>query len=113
MDFIILLTFNASGHAFFGKDCPIDHMFEPFKLFDDNVHLILAGVPKVFMKGPVNALDEIATIIEERYLSKPGALYDASDPIKEYERLAKDGGLVSRLPHRVLLRVLTDCRAGQ
>ena len=97
-DFIVPLTFNASGHAFFGKDCPVNDLFEPFKLFDDNFHLLLAGVPKMFMKGPVRAFDELAIVIEERYLSRPDALDDASDLIKEYERILKEGGFVSRPP---------------
>ena len=95
-DFIVPLTFDASGHAFFGKDCPISDLFKPFKLFDNNFHLFLAGVPKMFMKGPVDALEELVTIIEERYLSKPDALDDASDMIKEYGRIIREGGFVSR-----------------
>jgi len=110
-DFIVPLTFNASGHAFFGKYCPVNDLFKPFKLFDDNFHLLLAGVPKMFMKGPVSAFDELTTIIEERYLSKPNALDDASDVIKEYERITKEGGFVSRPPHTRLLHVLTNRRA--
>ena len=102
-DFIVPLTFDASGHAFFGKDCPVHDLFKPFKLFDDSFHLLLAGVPRMFVKGPVNALDELTTIIEERYLSKPGALDDAFDVIKEYERMIKESGFVSRFhPHAQL-----------
>lgn len=104
-DFIVPLTFDGSGHAFFGKDCPVHDLFEPFKLFDDSFHLLLAGVPKMFMKGPVSALDELTTIVEEKYLSKPGAVDDASHLIKEYERIIKEGGFVSRplpLMHRFL-----------
>jgi hypothetical protein len=95
-DFIVPLTFDASGHAFLGKDCPVHDLFKPFKLFDDNLHLLLAGVPRIFMKGPVNALDELATIIEERYLSKPSALDDAFGVIEECERIAKESGFVSQ-----------------
>lgn len=95
-DFIVPLTFDASGYAFFGKDCPIQDLFRPFKLFDDNFHLLLAGAPKMFMKGTINALDDVATIIDERYLSKPNALDDASDVIKEYERIVKEKGFVSQ-----------------
>lgn len=95
-DFIVPLTFDASGHAFFGKDCPVRDLLKPFKLFDDNFHFLLAGVPRMFMKGPVNALNGLATIIEERYLSKPSALDDACDLMKEYERVAKESGFVSR-----------------
>ena len=98
-DFIVPLTFDASGCAFFGNDCPVDDLFKPFKLFDDNFHLLLAGIPKMFMKGPVAALDDLATIIEEKYLSKPNAMDDASDLVKEYERITKEGGFVSRSPH--------------
>ena len=47
------------------------------------------------MKGSVNALDELATIIEERYLSKPGTLDDAFGMIKEYERVAEESRFVS------------------
>ena len=96
-EFIVPLTFDASGHAFFGKDCPVGDLFEPFRLFDNSFHLFLAGIPKIFMKGPVNALDQLTTIIEERYLLKPDALDDASDVVKECERITKAGGFVSYL----------------
>ena len=97
-DFIVPLTFEASGHAFFGQHCPVNDLFEPFKLFDNNFHLLLAGVPKMFMRGPVTALDNLATIIEEGYLLKPGAMDEASDVIKEYERITKEGGFVRCSP---------------
>jgi len=111
-DFIVPLTFEASGQAFFGKHCPTKELFKPFKLFDDNFHLLLAGVPKMLMKGPVNALEELARVVEEQYLSKPNALDDASDVIKEYERIVTEGGFVSRLSVCIAyLYVLTSCWA--
>ena len=94
-DFIVFLAFDASGHAFFGKDCPVDDLFKPFKVFDDYFHLLIAGVPKIFLKDAVNSLNELATIIEERFLSKPNALDDASDLIKEYDRIIREDGFVS------------------
>ena len=97
-DFIVPLTFDTSSRVFFGKHCPVDDLFKPFKLFDDNVHLILAGFPRMFMKGPVTALDDMVTIIEEKYLSKPGAMDDASDLVKEFERITREGGFVSHSP---------------
>ena len=97
-DFVVPLTFEAAGHTFLGKDCPVSDLYEPFKQFDDSFHLLVAGVPKMFMKGPVNALNKLTTIIEEKYLSKPDALDDASDMIREYDRIAKEGGFVSRSP---------------
>ena len=95
-DFIVPLTFDTSGHAFFRKDCPVRDLFKPFKLFDDNFHFLLAGVPRMSMKGPINDLDEMATIIEERYLSKPSALDDAFGAIREHGRVTKESGFVSR-----------------
>ena len=116
-DSIVPLVFTTSSHALLGKGFPVNDLFEPFKLFDDNFHLFLAGVPKAPMKGPVNALDEMITIVEERYLSKPNALDDASTMIREYERMAKGRGFVSRSPPhahtRAVLRVLTDCWTEQ
>ncbi|KAF9646400.1 cytochrome P450 [Thelephora ganbajun] len=105
-DFIVPLTFDASGHAFFGKDFPVNEFLEPFKSFDDNFHLLLAGVPKIFMRGPVNALDRLVTIIEEKYLSKPHALDDAFDLIKEYERLTKESGFNTRDVARLIVTFL-------
>ena len=102
-DFIVPLTFDASAHAFFGKDCPISDLLKPFRLFDNNFHLLLAGIPKMFMKGPVKALDDLVSIVVERYLSKPGALDDASELIKAYHRIIKDDGFVSRSPHHKTL----------
>ena len=95
-DFIVPLAFDASSYAFLGKDCPVHDLFKPFGLFDNNFHLILAGVPRMLMRGPIDALNELATILEERYVSKPSALDDAFDMIKEYERMVKEGGFVSR-----------------
>ena len=97
-DFIVPLTFDGSSRAFFGKHCPVDDLFKPFKLLDDNIHLLMAGVPRMFTKGPVTALDDLVTIIEEKYLSKPDAMDDASDMVKELERVTKEGGFVSRSP---------------
>ena len=94
-DFIVPLTFEASAHAFFGKNCPVGDLFKPFRLFDANFHLLLAGIPKIFMKGPAKALDQLATIIEERYLSKPDALDDASEIVKAYDRIIRDDGFAS------------------
>ena len=104
-DFIVPLTFDASSRAFFGKHCPVNDLFKPFKLFDDNVHLMLAGVPKMFTKGPVTALDDLATIIKEKYLSKPNAMDGASDLVKEFERMTREGGFVSRFPLTTLLHI--------
>lgn len=103
-DFIVPLTFDASARAFFGKECPVGDLLKPFRLFDNNFHLLLAGIPKFFMKGPVKALDELATIVDERYLSKPDALDDASEMVKAYDRITKDDGFVSRPLHKTSLR---------
>ena len=97
-DFIIPLTFDASSRAFFGKHYPLNDLSEPFKLFDDKAHLLLAGVPKMFMKGTVAALDDLSTIIEEKYFSKPDAMDDASEIIREFDRVTKEGGFVSGSP---------------
>ena len=111
--FIVPLAFDASSRAFFGKHFPVNDLFKPFKLFDQSIHLILAGVPKVFMKGSVTALDDLATIIEEKYLSKPNALDDAADLVKEFERMTREGGFLSRSPpHTTFRRVLTGYRTG-
>lgn len=106
-DFIVPLTFDASARAFFGKDCPVGDMLKPFRSFDDNFHLLLAGIPKIFMRGPFKALDELATIVQERYLSKPDALDDASELIKAYHRIIKDDGFVSHPLHTILCCDLT------
>jgi hypothetical protein len=103
-DFIVSLTFEASSRAFFGKDCPIDDLFKPFKLFDNNFHLFLGGIPKMFIKGPVKALGELATILDEKYFSKPNALDDASELIQEYKRVAIGEGFVSYPLHMPSLR---------
>ena len=110
-DFIVPVTFDVSSRAFFGEHCPIDDLFKPFWVFDDNFLLLLAGVPKLFLRTPVAALDDLATIIEEKYFLKPGAMDDACDLVKEYERIPREGGFVSCSPARMLLHVLTGCRA--
>ena len=116
-DFIVPLTFDASVYAFFGKGCPVGDLLEPFKLFDNNFHLLLTGVPKMFMKGPVKALEDLTTIVGERYLSNPDALDDASEIVKAYHRTIMDAGFVrcslyktlapfDRLPSRILEKLL-------
>ena len=110
-DFIVPLTFDASGRAFFGEHCPVSDLFKPFKLFDDSFHFLMAGVPKMFMRGPVAALDKMATIIEQ-YLANPSAVDDACDLVKEYERITREGEFVSRF-HTLFLQALTFCRAEQ
>ena len=105
-DFIVPLTFQASGHAFFGQHCPVDDLFKPFKLFDNSFHLFLAGLPKVFLKAPVAALDDLATIIEEKYLSRPNVMDDACDMVKEYDGMVKEAGFVSSSLRTTILRVL-------
>jgi len=110
-DFIVPLMFQASGHAFFGQHCPVDDLLKPFRLFDDSFHLILAGVPKMFLKAPVTALENLATIVEEKYLVKSNAMDDASDIVKEYDRMIKEAGFVSNPSlQTVPLRVLTGRR---
>lgn len=110
-DFTVPPTFDTSGHAFFGKDCPIHDLFKQFKLLGDNFRF-LVGVPRMFMKGPVNTLNRLVTIIKERYLSKPIALGGAFEVTKEFERVTKESGFVSRSsPHTTLLRGLTNRRA--
>ena len=112
-DFIVPLAFDASSRAFFGKHFPVNDLFKPFKPFDQSIHLILAGVPKVFMKGSVTAPDDPTTTTEEKYLSKPNAMDDAADLVKEFERMTREGGFVSRSPpHTTLRRVLTGYRTG-
>lgn len=94
-DFVVPLVFEPSSYAIFGKHCPVDDLFKPLKLFDNKSHLMLGGIPKIFMKEPAAALDDMATIFEERYLLNPNAMDDASDIIKEYERIIREGGFVS------------------
>ena len=94
-DFIVPLAFEASGHAFFGKDCPVADLFKPFKVFDRYFHLLIAGVPRMFLRNAVDSLNELTTIIDEHLLSKPNALDDASDLIKGYDRIIKEDGFVS------------------
>ena len=97
-DFITPLAFDTASRAFFGEHCPAADLLKPFKLFDVNFDLLLAGVPKVFMKGPAAALDDMAMIIEEKYLLKPNAMDDASELIREYERITREEGFVSQSP---------------
>jgi hypothetical protein len=102
-DFIVPLAFDASAHAFFGKECPVDDLLKSFKPFDESFHLMAAGIPKIFMQASVKALAELATIIDKRYLSKPDILDDAAEVIKAYYRISKDDGFVSHPFRKTLL----------
>ena len=50
------------------------------------------------MGGPVTAPDDMVTVIEGEYLPKSCAVNDASDLVKEFERIIREGGFVSRFP---------------
>jgi len=97
---------------FFGEDCPVGDLLKPFRLFDNSFHLLLGGIPKMFMKGSVNALDELATIIDERYLLNPDALDGASEMIKAYSRIPRDDGFDTREIARLVVSFLWALEAN-
>ena len=102
-DFIVPLAFDASAHAFFGKTCPVDDLIKWFGPFDESFHLLAAGIPKIFVQASVKALGELTTIMDEKYLSKPDALDDASEVIKAYDRITREDGFVSHPFHKTSL----------
>ncbi|TFK94414.1 cytochrome P450 [Polyporus arcularius HHB13444] len=62
--FIIPSAYRAACHAGFGRDFPAEKSYPFFKAFDDDFHLIGAGLPKFLLSKPLKAWDELVDVIE-------------------------------------------------
>ena len=95
-NFVLPVLYQASAYAFFGRSCPAEETYGPFNDFDRSFHLLLAGVPRVFLRKHIEGLAAMHRLFE-RYFDGPHK--DASEFVLENERVVRDQGYVG--PHSI------------
>jgi len=60
--FVLPVVSQASSYAFFGRSFPAVELSEPFHAFCENFYLLLAGVPRVFLRSYTNGLATVHTL---------------------------------------------------
>jgi len=90
-DFVLPVIYQASAHAFFGRSCPIVESYQPFNDFDGDFYLLLAGVPRVFLRKHLEGLATMHRLFE-KYFDNPHE--DASGLVLENEKAIRDQGYV-------------------
>jgi hypothetical protein len=91
LDFVLPVLYQASAYAFFGRSCPVVESYEPFHDFDRSFHLLLAGVPRVFLRKHVQGLATLHKLFEKYF---DGPHEDASEVVLENERVIRGDGYV-------------------
>ena len=95
LDFVLPVLYQSSAYAFFGRSCPAAESYEPFRDFDRTFHLLLAGVPRVFLRKHTKGLHDLRRLFE-KYFDSPHN--DASEFVLGNERVVRDHGYVCPLP---------------
>jgi hypothetical protein len=90
-DFVLPVLYQASAYAFFGRSCPVVESYEPFNDFDGDFHLLLAGVPRVFLRKHIEGLATMHRLFE-KYFDSPHD--DASELVLENEQVIRNQGYV-------------------
>jgi len=90
-DFVLPVLYQASAYAFFGRSCPVVESFEPFNDFDKEFYLLLAGVPRVFLRKHLEGLATMHRLFEKYF---DGPHEDASGLVLENEKAIRDEGYV-------------------
>ncbi|KAI0698393.1 cytochrome P450 [Cerioporus squamosus] len=85
--FIIPPAYRAACHAGFGQDFPAERSYPPFKVFDDEIHLIEAGLPKFLLSKPLNARERLLDLLED-YAKKQN---DKGEDLNQFFMAALDG----------------------
>lgn len=62
--FIISPAYRSACYAGFGPDFPADKSYPFFKAFDDDFHLLGAGLPKFLLSKPLKAWDQLLDVFE-------------------------------------------------
>ena len=62
--FIIPPAYRAACHAGFGLEFPADKSYPFFQAFDDDFHLLGAGLPKFLLSKPLKAWDQLVDLFE-------------------------------------------------
>ena len=89
--FVLPVLFKASAYGFFGGSCPAGETYGPFNDFDRTFHLLLAGVPRVFLRNHVEGLATMHRLFEEYF---DGPHKDASEFVLANEQVVRDQGYV-------------------
>ena len=106
-DFVLPVIYQASAYAFFGRSCPILESYGPFNDFDREFYLLLAGVPRVFLRKHLEGLATMHRLFES-YFDNPHE--DASGLVLENEKAIRDHGHVCfHLAFAVNRRLLIEC----
>jgi len=90
-DFIRPVLYQASAYAFCGRSCPVAELYEPFDDFENNFHLSLAGIPRVFLRKHVEGLVTMNRLLEKYF---DGPHEDALEFVLENEQVIRDQGHV-------------------
>jgi len=90
-DFVLPVLYQASAYAFFGRSCPVLESYEPFNDFDRTFHLLLAGIPRIFLRKHIKGLDIMHRLFEKYF---DGPHEDASELVLENEQVIRDQGYV-------------------
>ena len=86
LDFALPMIYQASAYAFFGRSCPAVESYQPFRDFDETFHLVLAGVPRLFLRKHVKGLATMQNLFKEYF---DGPHDDASDLVLDNERVLR------------------------
>ncbi|KAF9646393.1 cytochrome P450 [Thelephora ganbajun] len=88
-NFILPVLYQASAYAFFGRSYPVVESYEPFNDFDRTFHLLLAGVPRFFLRKHTKGLATLHRLFEKYF---DGPHDDASEMVLENERVMRSHG---------------------
>jgi len=88
-DFILPVLYQASAYASFGRSCPVLESYEPFTDFDRTFHLLLASIPRIFLRKHIRGLDTMHELFE-KYFDDPHE--DASELVLKNEQVICNQG---------------------
>lgn len=90
-DFVLPVLYQASAYAFFGHSCPVAESYGAFNDFDRTFHLLLAGVPRVFLRKNIEGLATMHKLFEKYF---DGPHEDAWEMVLENEEVMRSHGYV-------------------
>ena len=90
-EFVLPVLFKASAYSFLGSSCPAEKAYGPFNDFNGSFHLLLAGVPRIFLRKQTEGLATMHKLFEEYF---DGPHEDASEFVLAQEQVTRDQGHV-------------------
>ncbi|KAF8579492.1 cytochrome P450 [Ramaria rubella] len=91
--FMVPPAYSSAAGALFGRAFDAEKSYKPFRTFDDQFHIMLAGVPRFLMPGTHRAWDQVIKQFEQ-YLKTPHE--DSSELMLLIEAGARDAGWSGR-----------------